>query len=266
MHSERRNLEDRLTAYSATSKSVAALWNWKDRLGCWPTYCAATAAALAGVTSASAGVIYSGPVNFTVSVPTSGFNTAANHVFAVPGLASASFLLGVSHRMAGAGHYGSAYMTFGRTARFFSFDRGHVYGGSLVKRLASGQVVSHIGNTTSGAFALGAAGHAPAGDWAGGNVAGFAAVNFFAFSTHSPGGSYIPHYDYGWLHIRVQDLNNDGIPDALTLIDFAYDNSGQPLAMGSVVGTVPEPATAGMMLLAAGAAGVAAWKRRRKAA
>ncbi|HEV2446441.1 MAG TPA: PEP-CTERM sorting domain-containing protein [Candidatus Sulfopaludibacter sp.] len=80
--------------------------------------------------------------------------------------------------------------------------------------------------------------------------------------------------DNGWLRIRVRDLNNDGVPDTVTLIDYAYNNLGRYRGIYPGIAAIragvgvpgPEPGSASMMLLAAGAAGVVAWKRRRKAA
>ena len=62
-------LEVQLAAYSADSKSFtggATESGWKSGLRQWPTYGIATAAALAGATSASAGIIYT-PLNVSIS-------------------------------------------------------------------------------------------------------------------------------------------------------------------------------------------------------
>jgi hypothetical protein len=58
---------------------------------------------------------------------------------------------------------------------------------------------------------------------------------------------------FAWIRVNV---NNEA--GTFTIVDWAYDSSGAPI----VVGAVPEPSTLG--LLAAGAAGVAALRRRRR--
>jgi hypothetical protein len=68
-----------------------------------------------------------------------------------------------------------------------------------------------------------------------------------------PGGS--PHF--GWARITV-----DGGQFSLTLHDYAYEGeAGTGIPAGA--GLVPEPATLGMLAL--GAAGLAAWRKKRAA-
>lgn len=60
---------------------------------------------------------------------------------------------------------------------------------------------------------------------------------------------------YGW--IRVNGGPTQGFP--ATIVDWAYESSGAGIATGAV----PEPSSLALGFLAAGAAGVAAWRRRK---
>ena len=62
---------------------------------------------------------------------------------------------------------------------------------------------------------------------------------------------------FGW--IRIAGGATAGIP--ATIVDWAYESSGA----GILAGEIPEPTTAALGYLAAGAAGLAAWRRRKKA-
>ena len=62
---------------------------------------------------------------------------------------------------------------------------------------------------------------------------------------------------FGWIRLRVDDLDTNTYPDRVTVVDWAFDDSGAPIPAG-----VPEPSCLG--LLAAGAAGIAAMRRRSR--
>lgn len=61
---------------------------------------------------------------------------------------------------------------------------------------------------------------------------------------------------YGWVRLTT---GANGLP--ATVVDWAYDDSGA----GIVAGAVPEPGSMALGCLAAGALGVVAWRKRRKA-
>ena len=65
------------------------------------------------------------------------------------------------------------------------------------------------------------------------------------------------HEVFGW--IRITGGATTGIPG--TIVDWAYDNTGA----GILTGEVPEPSSLALGCLAAGAAGLAAWRRRKSA-
>jgi hypothetical protein len=60
---------------------------------------------------------------------------------------------------------------------------------------------------------------------------------------------------FGW--IRITGGASSGIP--ATIVDWAYESSGAGIATG----TVPEPSSLALGCLAAGAMGLAAWRRRK---
>jgi hypothetical protein len=60
---------------------------------------------------------------------------------------------------------------------------------------------------------------------------------------------------FGW--IRITGGPDNGIP--ATIVDWAYDDTGA----GILTGVVPEPSALALGCLAAGAAGLAAWRRRK---
>lgn len=62
---------------------------------------------------------------------------------------------------------------------------------------------------------------------------------------------------YGWLRVRINNAAG-----TFTLVDWAYDNAGNPVQAG----VVPEPSTlATLGLLASGAAGLGIYRRRKQA-
>jgi hypothetical protein len=64
---------------------------------------------------------------------------------------------------------------------------------------------------------------------------------------------------YGW--IRFDTTGAAGFP--ATLVDWAYEDSGAGIQTGA--GVIPEPSSLALGCLAAGAAGLAAWRRRKAA-
>lgn len=83
---------------------------------------------------------------------------------------------------------------------------------------------------------------------------------FFGFSLKTRSGQV----DYGWIRMEYTESQND-LPDSITIEDLAFTTDGSPILAGET-GEAPEPATGGLALLAAGAAGVAALRRKRATA
>ncbi len=63
---------------------------------------------------------------------------------------------------------------------------------------------------------------------------------------------------FGW--IRITGGSDNGMP--ATIVDWAYENTP---GAGIMTGAVPEPSAMALGCLAAGAAGLAAWRRRKAA-
>ena len=62
---------------------------------------------------------------------------------------------------------------------------------------------------------------------------------------------------YGW--IRIAGGSTLGFP--ATIVDWAYENSGAGIRTGA--GVIPEPGSVALGCLAAGAAGLVAWRKRK---
>ena len=73
--------------------------------------------------------------------------------------------------------------------------------------------------------------------------------------------------DYGWIRLSF-DLGSNRAANSITVKDWAINTaSGDPIRAGEgIPSSVPEPSTGGLALLAAGAMGVLALRRRRQAA
>lgn len=77
--------------------------------------------------------------------------------------------------------------------------------------------------------------------------------------------------DYGWIQLSYSVTNSFGTNPALgpdlTIIDYAWDNSGAKLPAGAT--SIPEPGTMGLTglgALALGAVGLRRWRKNRSAA
>jgi hypothetical protein len=66
------------------------------------------------------------------------------------------------------------------------------------------------------------------------------------------------------MRLEVTSHNGDGMADAVTVLNWAYNDGSNPVNLGITVpgGSVPEPSALG--LLALGSAGVLAWRRRNR--
>jgi hypothetical protein len=272
-------LDSRLKAYAATAHAPAIAHALKRSAEKWPIYAAVTSAALAMASNASASIIYSGIIDVTAAAPTPGPNQRTGAIAGVPlknasgGLLSRSFFFDdLRGHASGNDSKGVKHFTqFG-----FGFIGGSnvrllVHSGA-VRRLSSSGLISGAGNTATGgkkngfltgSLLLGArASYRTALARTGTVQGGWTRTEGFAAFSFNPGGGT----DYGWIRLQFT-IGGDGGLDSLTTIDWAYQNDGGAILAGDTgISGTPEPSTAGLMLLAAGAAGVGALRKRREAA
>jgi hypothetical protein len=224
------------------------------------------AGALLGTATAEAGIVYSGPVNQVVgfgpgmtSFYDSGlFGPSSTH-FSFFTFATNAY--GINQR----GILGSACGCFGfiTSVGFLkTFDKGALWPvGGTYSSSSFAPVARRVWFTNSSSG--GASSPVPAtAHYLDGLKSFDDKYALFAFSSG-------PDTLYGWIHLSlsVTDLfgSDPALGPNLTIIDWAFDDSGQTLAAGDA----PEPATAiptGLAALALGAVGLRNWRKTRKAA
>jgi hypothetical protein len=269
------DLNRQLEAYAAVAKSPRP--NARRRWGNWPMYAAATGAALAGASAASAEIIYSGPQDlsiramFDLTAPSLPIDIDGNNdIFDFAaynfGAPQRSFFARVNVKFSGVGRSGGVF-TSGGDAKIFP-------SGALISgtRGLHRQVIVASGFRETNCFVSGFPTHpglrctGRTGDF-GDLAGGFLGVEFNGKTSHGGSGPR----EFGWIQVALglTSLAGGGppAPDAVEVIDWAYNTDG-PILAGQTSGPspVPEPRTLPVMLLAAGAAGVLAWKRRRQSA
>jgi hypothetical protein len=260
------DIDNRLNAYFATLRTSSLGDRLKRSVENWQVYAAVTGSAVAMATNASAGVIYSGPVNVTAAVSSvqtgAHFQSAVKNIqlknslgasigvgFNIVAIQDNSVTSGVHFR------FGGAEIQASEVDFLLSHDS--------VKRLSSGAEISVGGHTvasdngfvTGTKFVAGrqsTSGHRVSFGWS--KTKGFAGFSFKTAGNQR---------DFGWVRLQYT-VGANTLIDSLTVIDWGYQtNNIIPITAGE--GAVPEPSTGALALLAAGAAGVAALRRRRKA-
>jgi hypothetical protein len=272
-------LENRLNGHFATLRSVQ---RGKSN---WPVYAAVTGSALAMATNAAAGSItYSGVLNVSTSPvvsvntnPTVSSHTNGFRKVNILNSAGRYFSAGV-HQQASTANLirrGSAFLRtgtgggFGGHIAFLLVNSGHT---NQLQKLSFGNKIS-----TNSPIA--------AGVWEGGSVdfavesikgpavasviassgfpksaSAFAAFRLSTAGTLGAGGHH--GLEYGWIRLSYE-LGANGLVNDVEIVDYAYAALGVQVTAGETSAT-PEPSTMAMALLAAGAAGVVALRRRRK--
>jgi hypothetical protein len=263
-----RNLNQQLEGYEISVQANRG--QWKDRLGCWPAYAAAVSSGLALTTAADAGIIYSGPQNVSVTVNNGpGTHSSSSNKPIKMNLAGpANFKISLSFNRSS---YLGVVSSLGQAglSRVGPLKQGNQFisnASGQLKRLAPGSIISSGKKFDTDFFdriiqkgATNGASTTSRGTWPK-SAKGFAGVKF------QTGGQT----HFGWIRLEWQDTNNVPInfPNKLTAIDWAYnDVAGAPIFAGEgLPQAVPEPSTMALALLAAGSAGVLAWRRRRQEA
>jgi hypothetical protein len=245
-------------------------------------YAAAVSAGLAMAGSADAAVIYSGVQNISVSIdPTLqttaiGFSNYASKGIDLngDGINDVELFAGFFARPVGSyveKYVGGAVLFTTGGAAFAGEGQNGAF------RLASSHTVG------SNAFSAETAGRVRL-QIAGASAGSISHTTYGNFPIGAPGfvGIRLANGDYGWIRIQLDDLgpnqpfkdalgaccdlppfgDGSGFPDRITVIDWAYDDSGAPIHI-EVPGGAPEPSS--LALLAAGALGLAAFRRRKAA-
>ena len=242
-------LNERLSGYSALTRVSAAARSLHRRTGNWPIYAAATGSALAMATGASASIIYSGPIDATVSPPSDDIQPldldSLGHILNLRAKAGFSSLgastVGFSIQAAGAVH---VFVNGVNTELLRNFASGVLIGDGAGSFQANAKIVvkgfGAAGNRTSvlGDFTAGVPG-----------LAGFAITGQGTSGTQT---------NYGWIRLEYLDNPTTGFPQILEAVDWAVQTDGSSIPAGYV----PEPGTMSLGLLAVGAAGIAALRRR----
>jgi len=217
-------------------------------------------ALIAGGATADASTIYSGPINFDVGA-------SGQKLYSIPLTGSATFVNFLS----------KAATTSSATVHRFHYRAILASGaaGVNVATVLSGNI-GHLRLFQPGALLTGAAASAaPIGGRAWRSTANGGAISsaltglapfsheyaLFRFTTAAG------LTDYGWVQLSYSVGTDPGSGPDLTIIDYAWNNSGALLPAGDT--GVPEPSTAGLMglgALALGAAGLRRWRKSRQAA
>ncbi len=244
------DLDARLRKYSAMRAISIDVTSVRKRIGNWPIFAAAAGSALAMATSASASIITG---TYIGGGPNGGFVVQTN----IPNIHQQLNILGYSgHLLMNASQAGnlavSAVAMEIFTAPFFRSSNASA-SASFARNFAGGSKISagagsRKSNALEVAFTSGGKYYSPF-------AAGQPGYLGFALNV---GNS---NFDYGW--IKMDFFLNPQSKLALEAISFGLEtNQNQSIAAGDT--GAPEPGTMGLGILAAGAAGVMALRRRRK--
>lgn len=238
-----RRIDLILDDYTATARTTRRL---RGRRGLdWALYTAAAGSALALAPAADAAIMYSGVQNITLTrtSPTAvlstqidlngdgvvDFGLQLDGIQGSSGSVAGAFLVGIGGFFLKTGSLNSVR----RLASSFNFSS-----------VSAGSFSPNVGTLRSATDAGQSRGQWPSVV----TTSGFAGVAFIDTQGHS---------HLGWIRLAIQN-DAAGLPVQLTAVDWAWQTvEGSPIHVGSV----PEPSS--LALLAAGAAGVAAFRRRR---
>lgn len=222
---------------------------WRARLNKWGIYAAATGATLAMASSADASIIYGGAYvsasitpNASFDFATAPFQIGSHKVEIGIGEIRSSNQFSIFAALRGIGPGPALFADMGRSSLInFGLGQSVLQASGFASRYGIARAIgsSGFGRASFGNFASGQTG-----------LAGFILQN---------GSS---NFNFGWIQIKVSDPTSVGYMTEIQALGWAYnDTPFAPIAAG----VTPEPSTAALALLASGAAGLLAWRRRRKA-
>jgi hypothetical protein len=230
-----------------SAPSSGGTWDshWKDRLGSWSVYAAAAAATLATASSAEANIIYTHPASPVEA-------KFSNYVSHLSSEATARFTINGAHGLLGIDTFKSNTSVVQDFATI-NFSGAQVFRQGLfyLRKFAAGALIDsrYSRYLTNGVFVEINFNGGPRG--------------LFTLNIPGFGGFKTAGGDLGWIRVEVLDRNQDGYGDAIEAIDWAYNNTpGAPINAGQV----PEPGSLSLALLATGATGLLAWRRRQNLA
>jgi MYXO-CTERM domain-containing protein len=237
----------------------------KRHVANWRIYAAVTGSAMAMATNASAGVIYvdqvltAGPVANVSKSASLGQSQIIALKSALGGDIGVEFGLGVHQSCSTAGRLsGTAAFAFKSGSRIIEqLFNGPIGGPSFkLKKLAFGANISTVpGYWFAGGQYIGRQSTSNNVRVEHGWASNATGVVGFRFTTTNAA------WDYGWVRLSYT-LGTNGLANSITATDWAYDTTGT-LAAGEGASSAPEPSSTALAILAAGAAGVAALRRRR---
>jgi len=238
------DLENSLAQYDSNSKQATTMS--KMRLSTLNarkllSYTAAASSAFVFSATADAAVIYSGVQNVGLDTPV---DINGDGIFDVS-MTISSFATATSAT-------NTASLNTPNNAAFIGQP-----GGNQVAKLSAGSNISAgaLFKFTDGSFRIAfsntSSGFAASGPWNGApGSSGFAGLKI------ADGPTDI----FAWLRFSVTN-DNKGFPVDVTLIDWAYEDTGASILAGQTVSAVPLPGSLG--LLAMGISGLAAFRRRK---
>jgi hypothetical protein len=247
---EDSQLDERLSDYTAVTRISAAAKTLYRRTGNWPIYAAATGSALAMATGASASIISGVYPGSGISVNPGGPTT---HVGLIPGLSVKLHALSNGAPNVSS-HSAELQLEVSRANIFFSGYSDQAKKFVLGSPIGTPAEALQVGRTENvQRFFLGSA----SGNFASGKPA-FAGLSFMTVGKNT---------DYAWIELEFTD--KAGFPYFLDALAFGVDSDPGQLPGSFAAGqtgpsAAPEPGTMSLAILASGAVGVTALRRRRK--
>lgn len=215
------------------------------------TYSLAGAAAAAGMSeTADADITYN---NLGILMQDTNSSDGMGLLLRIGFGSSGSYNLDLTHQLLPSATFGPS---FGFAAAGGSLGGGSLNGVSIAgiagtfsyaSNVASGQAISALTNWLSAS----AAGSMAFGPGYGGDQFLSAGEGFMAVRWNDGADTF-----YGWVRVNM----NGASENSFTVVDYAFAGPGESLMTGE--GVVPEPGS--LAGLALGAAGLAAWRRRRE--